>query len=207
MSIRNVGVDLLDPQEFSKAASVLPIPLSNSPKGEIPMKPIFGLVHRLLGGFLVAVIFVSANMNPLFAEWVQTNGPYGGNISSFAVSGTNLFAGTFGGSVWRRPLSEMISSIREIEASELPRIFELKQNYPNPFNPTTVIRFQVSGVSNVRLVVYDLLGREVAVLVDEKKTPGSYETTFDARGLASGVYFYRLQSGDYTETKRLILLR
>ena len=66
------------------------------------------------------------------------------------------------------------------------------QNYPNPFNPTTGVRYQVSEVSYVRLAVYDLLGREVAVLVNERKAPGKYELRFDGSSLASGVYVYRL---------------
>ena len=76
----------------------------------------------------------------------------------------------------------------------MPLTFDLSQNYPNPFNPSTVIkhtiadvRSQKSDVKGVKLVVYDLLGREVAVLVNEKKAPGSYEVTFDGRGLASGL--------------------
>jgi endo-1,4-beta-xylanase len=99
-------------------------------------------------------------------------------------------------------------------ASMLPAAFELEQNFPNPFNPSTSIRYAVggtgaqgSGVSKIRLVVYDLLGREVKVLVDEKKAPGIYEVKFDGTGLSSGVYFYRLAAGDFMATKKLILLK
>ena len=96
----------------------------------------------------------------------------------------------------------------------LPSVFELAQNFPNPFNPSTTIKYTVvgtggqgPGVSKIRLVVYDLLGREVKVLVDEKKAPGNYEVRFDGTGLSSGVYFYRLAAGDFTATKKLILLK
>jgi hypothetical protein len=91
----------------------------------------------------------------------------------------------------------------------LPGKYEISQNYPNPFNPTTTIRYNVGGVAaaNIRLSVYDVLGREVAVLVTEKKAPGSYDVTFDGSGLASGVYFYRLQARSFTDTKKLILIR
>jgi hypothetical protein len=85
--------------------------------------------------------------------------------------------------------------------------FSLNQNYPNPFNPTTGIRYRVSGTSNVRLAVYDVLGREVAVLVDERKVPGSYEARFEATGLASGVYLYSLQAADYSQTRKMLLVR
>jgi hypothetical protein len=85
--------------------------------------------------------------------------------------------------------------------------FALLGNYPNPFNPKTEIRYQVAGVSDVKITVYDLLGREVAVLVNEKKQPGSYEVQFDASKLASGVYIYRLQAGSFVQTKKLLLIR
>jgi photosystem II stability/assembly factor-like uncharacterized protein len=93
------------------------------------------------------------------------------------------------------------------EIAGTPRSFSLSQNYPNPFNPITVIRYQVPIAGDVKLVVYDLLGREVVVLVDERRVRGSYEVKFDATGLASGVYFYRLQAGSYVNTKKLLLLR
>jgi hypothetical protein len=85
--------------------------------------------------------------------------------------------------------------------------FVLKQNYPNPFNPTTAVSYQLPVVSDVKLVVYDMLGREVAVLVNEQKNPGRYEVQFDASRLASGVYYYRLISRSYVETRKMILMR
>jgi photosystem II stability/assembly factor-like uncharacterized protein len=92
--------------------------------------------------------------------------------------------------------------------------FRLDQNYPNPFNPTTVFSYHLpvgpAGlpvVRDVRLVVYDLLGREVAVLVNERKATGTYEVRFEASGLASGVYIYRLTTGDFVQTRKMILVR
>ena len=85
--------------------------------------------------------------------------------------------------------------------------FLLEQNYPNPFNPSTVVRYQLAVASNVRLVLYDLLGREVAVLVDGKKEAGTYEVKFEGTRLSSGVYFCRLQAGDFVQTRRLLLLK
>ena len=96
----------------------------------------------------------------------------------------------------------------------LPEKFSLGQNYPNPFNPTTTIEYAVagargqgSGVRNVQLIVYDVLGREVAVLVNGVKPAGTYTVRFDASGLASGVYLYRLNAGGYTETKRMVVVK
>ena len=88
-----------------------------------------------------------------------------------------------------------------------PKVFALLQNYPNPFNPRTVVSWQLPVVSNVRLVVYDVLGREVAVLVNERKAAGSYSVEFNASGLSSGAYIYRLQAGKYMETRKLMLMR
>jgi hypothetical protein len=83
----------------------------------------------------------------------------------------------------------------------------LQQNYPNPFNPLTVVSFQLPAVSEVRLAVYDLLGREVATLVNERRAAGSHSVRFDASGLASGAYFYRLTAGNFVQTRKLMLVK
>jgi hypothetical protein len=88
-----------------------------------------------------------------------------------------------------------------------PVSFALLQNYPNPFNPVTSIQYSVSSDQFVSLKVYDVLGNEVATLVDEKKPAGFYRVSFDAKGLASGVYFYRLRAGDFSATRKLLLVR
>jgi hypothetical protein len=135
------------------------------------------------------------------------------DVYTLHVFGRYLFAaGSYSG-IWRRPLSEMITSV-QLPSSQVPVAFELHQNYPNPFNPSTTIAYSIPGSREggvgsmeMKLAVFDLLGREVAVLVNEKKTPGSYEVKFDGSNLASGVYFYRLQAGYFTQTKRLLLLK
>ena len=99
---------------------------------------------------------------------------------------------------------------------DIPNSFSLEQNYPNPFNPSTKIKYSIPNVEtlhatslqkHVLLVVYDMLGREIATLVNENKLPGEYEVEFDGTGLPSGVYFYRLQSGNFVMTKKLMLLK
>jgi hypothetical protein len=89
----------------------------------------------------------------------------------------------------------------------IPAEYSLDQNYPNPFNPTTVIRYYLPAVSDVRLVMYDVLGREVAVLVNERKDAGVHEAKFDGSGLSSGVYFYRIEAGSFVQTRKLLLTR
>ena len=99
-------------------------------------------------------------------------------------------------------------------ADAAPAAFRLDQNYPNPFNPTTEIGFHVpagqagsAGSRHVTLTVYDMLGRELAVLVDERKASGSYSVEFNASRFASGVYLYRLSAGSFVQTKKMILAR
>ena len=89
----------------------------------------------------------------------------------------------------------------------IPNEMVLNQNFPNPFNPSTTITYELPKTSQVSLMVYDILGREVAVLVNERSEAGVHEVRFDGSNLASGVYFYRLQAGTYVQTRKLLLVR
>jgi hypothetical protein len=88
---------------------------------------------------------------------------------------------------------------------DMPSTYLLQQNYPNPFNPSTTILFSIPTSEFVTLKVYDLLGREIATLVNENLSAGSYSYNFDAKNLTSGVYLYKLQAGKYSETKKMLL--
>ena len=88
-----------------------------------------------------------------------------------------------------------------------PKDFTLKQNYPNPFNPTTKIEYSIPKTSFVTLKVYDILGREVAALVNEEKSIGNYKAEFNGNNLSNGIYFYKLQAGDYSIIKKMILIK
>jgi hypothetical protein len=103
-----------------------------------------------------------------------------------------------------KPFSK-ITGIKETDP--LPKQFFLYQNYPNPFNPTTVISYQLPAISFVTLKIYDVLGREVRMLVAERQNAGNHSVTFDAKNLPSGIYFYRIQAGSFIETKKMILLK
>jgi hypothetical protein len=92
-------------------------------------------------------------------------------------------------------------------SSTVPDKFSLSQNYPNPFNPTTNIKYQIINNGLVTLKVYDILGKEVAVLVNEKQNPGTYEVKFDGTNLPSGVYHYRVTTENYSETRRMVFLK
>jgi len=90
---------------------------------------------------------------------------------------------------------------------EIPSGYSLSQNYPNPFNPITHLEFGISNLGFASLKVYDILGKEIVTLVNEKLSPGTYQVEFDGSGLTSGVYFYRLTAGEFTETKRMMLVK
>ena len=102
-----------------------------------------------------------------------------------------------------------VTTIRDEDTKELkaPTIFSLSQNYPNPFNPSTTIEYSVQERSNVELKLYDILGAQVVVLVNEEQDAGHYKINFNAGRLASGVYLYRLRAGDFVETKKMILMK
>ena len=95
----------------------------------------------------------------------------------------------------------------ESEANQSPKGFSLAQNYPNPFNPTTNFQFTIGDLRFVELRVFDLLGREVATLVNEERRAGSYSVTWDAANVPSGTYFCRLKAGSFEETKKIILMK
>jgi hypothetical protein len=89
----------------------------------------------------------------------------------------------------------------------VPKVYSLEQNYPNPFNPVTTISYRIPKAGNVKLTVLDVLGRELAVLVNGFKQAGSYSVQFDASELASGIYFYRIESGDFKDVKKMTLVK
>ena len=158
---------------------------------------------------------LSETFNPLLG-WPEQNklGDYFDMISD--ETGAHLaWAATFNGE--QDVYYGRITNITDVVTGDdnLPATFSLAQNYPNPFNPTTAIQYEMRDGGFVSLKVYDLLGREVATLVNEKKAPGTYQVTWNASGqarqtaggLATGVYYYRLSAGSFTEMKKLLLLR
>ncbi len=140
------------------------------------------------------------------ASWTQRNEGLG-NATVYALTILNnyIFAGTEANSVYRRPLTELIG-IKPI-SEQVPSHYALEQNYPNPFNPKTVISFQLPVSSNVKLIVYDVLGREAATLVNEPLKPGTYEVDFDGTNYPSGVYFYALTAGEFRQTRKMVLVK
>ena len=136
--------------------------------------------------------FVLPCMNPGIYDMLLTNNFY---IDLPVVSHT--------GSRTTNYFAEEDNSVKNNE----PYSFSLSQNYPNPFNPSTVIKYTVSKADNVELKVYDILGKEVATLVNQVQNPGSYSVMFNAANLASGAYFYRIKTGSFTEIKKMMLVK
>jgi hypothetical protein len=142
------------------------------------------------------------------ASWTEVNTGFPNTkVNSLAINGSNLFAGTSSSGVWRRPLSEMTSVEEPLADRRLPENFSLNQNYPNPFNPTTTIAFHLPSLSFVTLKVFNTAGQEIASLVDRQLPAGDHRTEWNASGVPSGIYFYRIQAGAYSETKKLVVMR
>lgn len=126
------------------------------------------------------------------------------DLQSIIVSDEHLFVGTRGGGVWKRPLSDIVTSV-ETPQGNFPTYIYLEQNYPNPFNSTTAFRFSISAASFVSLRIFNALGAEVATLLHAELPAGTYTQYWNARNMADGIYFYRLQAGVQSLTKKLIL--
>jgi len=133
--------------------------------------------------------------SPIFANYKRVYF-YNSNTGWMADDSGHILKTTTGG----------ISFIRKI-GDDIPYKFSLSQNYPNPFNPTTNIKYQITNNKFVTLKVFNILGKEIATLVNEKQNAGTYEVTFDGSGLTSGVYFYRLTCGDFLETRKMLLIK
>jgi hypothetical protein len=158
-------------------------------------------------------IFAGINPNGVYlstnggVSWIQQNQGFFGNpaIHSLLIYSNYIFAGTYGYSIWRRPLSDFVG-IQNI-STVIPSKYSLSQNYPNPFNSMCNVQFSMSNTGNVKLVVYDVMGREVQTLVNERLSARTYEVKFDGSMLNSGVYFYKLITEGFTETKKMLLIK
>jgi hypothetical protein len=139
-------------------------------------------------------------------NWIQKNQGLGNlTVNSLFIINNIIFAGT-GDGVWKRDLIDIIYVKKLTEL--IPLSYLLYQNYPNPFNPSTIIRFQIKDSRFVTLKVYDILGKEVKTLVNEKQSPGIYEVSYDGSNHSSGIYFYSLYiDGIRFDTKRMVLIK
>jgi len=142
--------------------------------------------------------------------WLDKSDGINGYVQSVLILDSTVLAGASSG-VWARQLSEIVTNV-QIDKDVAVDHFLLEQNYPNPFNPRTRIKYSIPQLSIITLKVFDIFGREIAILVNEEKPAGTYEVEFDARSyggsnLSSGVYFYRMQAGDFIQTKKFVLIK
>ncbi len=130
-------------------------------------------------------------------------------VSSFA--GIIDFASSEFETVTLRPIlsinTQVVTAVEERGKNFIPITFDLKQNYPNPFNPSTTIRYELKKRERVTLKIYNLMGQEVATLVEDEKSAGPHEIVFDASGLASGIYVYTVQAGQFTAARKMVLTK
>lgn len=159
--------------------------------------------NTILAGLDGAGVYLSTDNGD---NWVTENlGLWNMNITSLGANSSYLFAGT-GVGVWRRPLNQMITGVAQTDRRS-PESYGLFQNYPNPFNPSTTIRFDVIREGIVTMKVYNVIGQEVAVLVNGRYAPGNYTTAFNATNFPSGAYLYRLSVNGFSETKSMMVVK
>ncbi|MBN8572029.1 MAG: T9SS type A sorting domain-containing protein [Ignavibacteria bacterium] len=170
----------------------------------------FGWVHSLAsyGQYIFAGtdsgLFMSSNNG---TSWVNKNQGFAAvpPVSGLTLLNGYLFAGTYYQSVWRRQVSDIIN-VNNI-SSEIPSGYSLGQNYPNPFNPSTKIKFKIPSFGNVKIVVYDAMGKQMGILNDGTLKAGIYETEFNGSGFPSGVYFCRMEAVNFSETIKMIMIK
>lgn len=158
------------------------------------------------GNNLIAFFLSKAYLTTNFGNnWSNIDGNFTGGYIALAQNSTYIFNAANDNYVYKRNISELIGI--EKHGTKLPKNFSLSQNYPNPFNPSTKIQYDLPKSTFVKLTVYDVLGKEVKILVNEKQNSGSYNVEFDGSNLTSGVYFYKLTAGDFTAVRKFVLLK
>jgi len=141
------------------------------------------------------------------ASWTDVNGTLPNKfVRSIAVIGTDVFIGLYEGTVYRRLLSQMATSVKQL-GIDIPGSYDLAQNYPNPFNPSTTIQFSIPKSGLITLKVFNALGQDVSELVSRNLDAGTYTSEWNASGFASGVYYYRLETGSFVGTRKVVLVR
>jgi hypothetical protein len=138
--------------------------------------------------------------------FLKANYNYNACVSegSFGIHNTKLVQKLIGDAIaLYNPTATAVNNV----TNTLPKQYSLSQNYPNPFNPTTQIKFSIPEAGNVKLTVYDVVGREIGVLVNKNLAAGTYNYTWNASNFASGIYFYRIESKNFVMVKKMVLLK
>jgi len=163
---------------------------------------------RSLNSILFAAGYPDISISTDYGStWISIKNNIGSDLFLDLTFNNNyIFAGTSLNGSWRRPLSEVITDVLNLDDVGI-KDFVLHQNFPNPFNPSTKIKYSIPQKSNVVIKVFDVLGNEMETLVNEEKEQGVHTVSFDASELSSGIYFYRIQAGSFIETKKMILIK
>ena len=179
------------------------------------------LVNNTIGGAVWGLAFPTPNIGYACTDsgkvmrtvnggenWIVQNTPLTGTDHFYEISFPTVNTGyvcSWSGKILKTTDggATYVSNIN----SNVPDEYKLYQNYPNPFNPSTNIKFQLHESGFVTLKVYDAMGKEIRTLLNEKMDAGEYETTFNAEGISSGIYFYKIQSGDFSETRKMLLVK
>ena len=159
-------------------------------------------------------LFASLNNMGIFLldkadqKWIDCRGPF--LFANMDIIGNYIFTGSLlGAGIGYTTVSNFITSVKALDNS--PNSFNLCQNYPNPFNPTTTIKYSLptgrQEFQTVQLKVYDILGREITTLVNQKQKPGNYEVNWNGSEYSSGVYFYKLKVDNYTSVKKMMMTK
>ena len=177
--------------------------VSNTGMGNLTVYALYKTGSMLAAGTSTNGVYFSYDNG---STWSFSNpGLTSTNVTELYSDNNYLYAGTLGGGIYRRPLIEILSVVPV--SGEVPESFSLSQNYPNPFNPVTNITLHIAESGFVSLNVFDLTGREVITPVNEVLHSGIYKVDVNMSEFPSGVYFYRLESGKFSETKKMILTK
>ena len=190
-------VTLFSPSNNSIDVNLTPTLFWNTATGATHYKVLVS--SMITFGFIVDSATVSTNQRQIPAGKLNYNSTY-----YWKVCGINSFGSGPWSDVWN--FSTIISGIKQI-SNEIPKEYKLYNNYPNPFNPMTKIRYDLPKGGIIKFVIYDLLGREIETLLNEKHSAGTYEVSFDASNYPSGVYYYKLTTDEFSETRKMILLK
>jgi hypothetical protein len=178
-----------------------------------PTGPYNGFTEGNKYRFLTQGFQVTHGATPKDWSFIISAGPYTIPPNSYKTVGFAFLGGdslsdlqTHADAALLKANTSNLLAVKEVPGAT-PREFMLRQNYPNPFNPGTQISYSIPNRNHVTLKVYDMLGHEIATLVDEELSAGTYQTHFDGSGLSSGLYYYRLVSGNYVNTKKFMLVK
>jgi hypothetical protein len=179
-----------------------------------------GIMHLVIRGIASQNGHIFASANDSYGciyhstnagqSWIIKNQGFGTNVPTFTclyIANDYVYAGTYSNNIWKRSYQDLIGIQKLSEA--VPSAYSLSQNYPNPFNPMTNVKFSIVKSGNVKMIVYDIMGREIQTLVNERLQAGTYETAFDANRnvLTSGIYFCTFSTEGFSKTIKMTLVK